>query len=133
MNTLCEECKITSENFKNSKLNYHTGEGTTLFSTDIIYSNPEGSITSTTLIHRLQTWIRSQSSPNLTVAGKVLPIDKNCPTRVNAATESSCTSKKMASTKMASTVSPITYGVFFIGLLIGAIGTSAVAIAIAFM
>ena len=128
MSNLCVECNISSENFNNSNLDY-SASGHTLFSTYIIYSNSNGAITSTTLIHRLQTWIlSSQSSPNLTVAGKVLPIDKHCPTRVNALTKSACTSKKMAST-----VPPITYGIFFIGLLIGTIGTSAVAIVIAFM
>ena len=128
MNKLCEDCNISLKNFNNSNLDYSSSEGHTLFSTNIIYSNPKGIITSTTLIHCLQTWILSQSSPNLTVAGKVLPIDKHCPTRVNAATKSACTSKKMAST-----VSPITYGMFFIGLLIGTIAASAVAIIIAFM
>ena len=127
MNKFCMECNISIQSFNNS-LNYSTSEGYTLFSTDILYSNPKGTITSTTLIHRLQTWILLQSSPNLTVAGKVLPIDKHCPTRVNAAAKAACTSKKMAST-----VSPITYGVFFIGLLIGTIAASAVAIIIAFM
>ena len=128
MNKVCEECNITLVAFNNSNLDYSASEGHTLFSTDIIYSNPKRMITSTTLIHRLQTWILSQSSPSLTVAGKVLTIDKHCPTRVNAATKSACTSKKMAST-----VSSLTYGVFFIGLLIGIIGTSAAAILVAYM
>ena len=128
MNKFCMECNISIQNFNNSNLDYSSSEGCTLFSTDIIYSNPKGTITSTTLIHRLQTWILLQSSPNLTVAGKVLPIDKHCPTRVNAATKAACTSKKMSNT-----VSPITYGIFFIGLLIGTIAASAVAIIMAFM
>ena len=141
MNNLCGECNISSENFNNSNLDYSASEGHTLFTTDFMYSNPNGTITSTTLIHRLQMWILSQSSPNLTAAGKVLPIDKNCPTRVNAATESACTSKKMTSTvsptsinaatkEMAISITPTTYGGFAIGLFIGAFGASAVAIAV---
>ena len=146
MNKLCEECNISLQNFNNSNLSY-SASGHTLFSTDIIYSNPKGTITSTTLIHCLQTWILSQSSPNLTIAGKALLIDKQCPTTVNAATKSACTSKKMASIipptrdnaatmsvciskKKACTISPITYGGFAIGLLTGTVGTSAVAIII---
>ena len=125
MNKLCGECNITSENFNNSNLDYSASEGHTLFTTDIIYSNSNGTITSTTLIHRLQTWILSQNLPNLTVAGKVLTIDKHCATRVNDATRSACTSKKMALS-----ISPITYGGFAIGLFIGAIGASAVAIVV---
>ena len=124
INNICGECHISSENFNNSNLDY-SASGHTLFSTDIIYSNLNGTITSTTLIHRLQTWILSQSSPNLTVAGKVLLIDKHCPTRVYAATISACTSKKMAIS-----ISPITYGGFAIGLFIGAFGASAVAVVI---
>ena len=124
MNNVCGECNISSENFNNSNLDYSASEGHTLFITDIIYSNPNGTITSTTLIHRLQMWILSQNSPNLTVAGKVLPIDKHCPTRVNAATKSACTRKK------SSIISPITYGGFAIGLLIGAFGVSTVAIVV---
>ena len=86
-------------------------------------------------------WILSQSSPNLTVDGIVLRIDKHCPTRVNAATESACTSKKMtgtvsptsinAATKgMAISITPTAYGGFAVGLFIGAFGTSAVAIVV---
>ena len=123
MNNICGECNISSENFNNSNLDY-SASGHTLFSTDIIYSNLNGTITSTTLIHRLQTWILPQSSPNL-IAGKVLLIDKHCPTRVYAATISACISKKMAIS-----ISPITYGGFAIGLFIGAFGASAVAVVI---
>ena len=142
INKLCGECNIFSENFNNSSLDYNSAsEGDTLFSADIVYSNPNGTITSSTLIHRLQTWILSQSSPNLTVAGKVLLIDKHCPTTVNAATESACTSKKMISTvsptsinaatkEMAISITPTTYGSFAVGLFIGAFGTSAVAIVV---
>ena len=129
MNQLCEECNISLQNFNNSNLSY-SATGHTLFSTDIIYSNPKGTITSTTLIHRLQTWILSQSTPNLTVAGKALLIEKHCPTTVNAATKSACTSKEMTSIIASATISPITYGGFAIGLLTGAAGTSAVAIII---
>ena len=87
MSTVFGECNISSENFNNRNLDY-SARGHTLFSTCIIYSNSDGTITSTTLIHRLQMWILSQSSPNLTVAGKVLPIDKHCPTRrVHAVTK----------------------------------------------
>ena len=124
MNNLCEECNISLENFNNSNLDYSASKGHTLFTTDIIYSNSNGTITSTTLIHRLQTWILSQSSPNLTVTGKVLQIEKHCPTRVNVLAISACTSKK------SSIVSSITYGVFAIGLLIGTFGASTIAIVV---
>ena len=140
MNNLCGECNISLENFNNSNLDYSASEGHTLFSSDIIYSNPKGSITSTTLIHRLQTWILSQSSPNLTVGGKVLLIDKHCVIIVNAATKSVCINK-IASTisptsidaatksvEMARIISPITYGGFALGLLIGAFGATTVVI-----
>ena len=120
MNNLCGECNISLENFNNSNLDYSASEGHTLFTTDIIYSNPSGKITSITLIHRLQTWILSQNSPNLTVAGKALLINKHCPTRVNPATKAACISKK------SSTISPITYAFLAIGVLIGTIGASAI-------
>ena len=140
MNNLCGECNISLENFNNSNLDYSASEGHTLFTTDILYSNPNGTITSTTLIHRLQTWILSQSSPNLTVAGKVLLIDKHCVIIVNAATKSACINKiassisptsidsAATSIEMASIISPITYVFFSLGLLIGAFGAATVAI-----
>ena len=140
VNNLCGECNISLKNFNNSNLDYSASEGHTLFTTDIMYSNPNGTITSTTLIHHLQTWILSQSSPNLTVAGKALLIDKHCVIIVNVATKSACINKMASnisptsidaatmSIEMARIISPITYGGFSLGLLIGTFGATTVAI-----
>jgi len=135
MNNLCDDCNITSDNFNNS------------------------SVTSTTLIHRLQTWILSQNTPNLTVAGKVLLLNKDCPTSINSATRAAClnvireldshvttpttvttTTKRITTTDEENTVavddsidfiSPTTGVVFVLGLLIGTLASTAMAITIA--
>ncbi len=90
MHGLCEDCNITSSYFENSVINYNTNGQQLLFTTDFLYSNPRGTVTSTSLIHHFQSWILSQNTPNLTVAGKTVSINKNCPVVVNEVTSKSC-------------------------------------------
>ena len=111
MNGFCEDCNITLSYFENSVVNYSTNGQQLLFTTDFIYSNPRGTVTSTSLIHHFQSWILSQNTPNLTVAGKTVTINKNCPVTTNGVTRIACiaASTKVAKTADGNYVSGITF------------------------
>ncbi len=111
MHGFCEDCNITLSYFENSVINYSTNGQQLLFTTDFIYSNPRGTVTSTSLIHHFQSWILSQNTPNLTVAGKTVSINKNCPVTINGVTRIACiaSSTKVAKTADGNYVSGITF------------------------
>ncbi len=111
MNGFCEDCNITLSYFENSVVNYSTNGQQLLFTTDFIYSNPRGTVTSTSLIHHFQSWILSQNTPNLTVAGKTVSINKNCPVTINGVTRIAClaASTKVPKTADGNYVSGITF------------------------
>ncbi len=110
MNGFCEDCNITSY-FENSVINYSTNGQQLLFTTDFIYSNPRGTVTSTSLIHHFQSWILSQNTPNLTVARKIVSINKNCPVAINGVTRIACLT---ASTMVAKTGCYYVVGITFV-------------------
>ena len=76
LNTLCEECNITSLSFEESNLSYSTSGGILYFTTDLIYSNSEGTITSTTLICNLISWLSAQEDSKLSLAGIPVKLSK---------------------------------------------------------
>ncbi len=104
MHGLCEDCNITSSYFENSVVNYSTNGQQLLFTTDFIYSNPRGTVTSTSLIHHFQSWILSQNTPNLTVAGKIVSINKNCPVVISEVTSKSCLKLLQGTTNLDSSI-----------------------------
>ena len=144
MNSLCDDCNVSSDSFNKSIYTNCPSKECTIFSADILYSNANGTVTSNTLIQRLQTWILSQNTPVLIVAGKVLSLHKECPTNVNVATKKAClnvigeidspmtstfTSTNKLNTKcVIDIVSPITGAAFALGMLFGIVVAIAIAI-----
>ena len=90
MNNLCDDCNVSSDSFNNTIYINSSREECTIFRADILFSNANGTVTSSTLIQHLQTWILSQNTPALMVAGKALSLNKDCPTNVNIATMKAC-------------------------------------------
>ena len=122
MNGLCEDCNITSSYFENSVINYTTNAHQLLFTTDFIYSNPRGTVTSTSLIHHFQSWILSQNTPNLTVAGKIVSINKNCPVAINGVTSMACLTASTVVTKTTD-VTYVSVLTFIVGVVIATVTT----------
>ncbi len=120
MNSLCEDCNITLSYFENSVINYSTNGQQLLFTTDFIYSNPRGTVTSTSLIHHFQSWILSQNTPNLTVAGKTVTINKNCPVTINTVTSKVCLKVFHESSEVKNSVSST--DINWISIIAGIIG-----------
>ena len=146
MNNLCDDCNVSSDSFNNTIYINCPSEECTVFRADMLFSNANGTVTSSTLIQRLQTWILSQNTPALMVAGNALSLNKDCPTNVNSATMKAClnvideidslmtstvTSTNKSITEPAiDIVSPITGGAFVLGMLLGVVATITIAIPI---
>ena len=135
LNSFCGNCNISWDSFNNSNYTNCPSEECTIFRADILYSNDKGTITSNTLIHHLQTWILSQDTPTLMVAGKALSLDKYCPTSVNSATKKACLKlideieihiTAEENERVTNILSPINGGAFAIGVLIGIVATIAI-------
>ena len=138
MHGLCEDCNITLSYFENSVVNYSTNGQQLLFTTDFIYSNPRGTVTSTSLIHHFQSWILSQNTPNLTVAGKIMSINRNCLVAVNEVTSKSCLKLLQGSTNLNNSISTaylnsISGSMLVAGLVIGILITAVTIITIMIM
>ena len=119
LNALCEDCNISSRNVEETSLKYSSSGRSVYFATDLVYSNYEGTITSSSLISMLSSWLLSQKSPSLNVAGESVALSKLCPIPGNTFTRETCLDQ------LNSQASTSTSGVhiatsFVAGILIGA-------------
>ena len=130
MNIICEDCSITSSHFEQNVLNYSVSGQFLFFATDLIFSNLKGSLTSITLINRFQSWILSENTPMLAIAGQALPLRKDCPTYANSVTRTTCLKLFNSSMLKATSAknSPIIGIVFVTGLLAGSIAATVIVI-----
>ena len=90
LNALCEYCNISSHNFEETSLKYSKSWRSVYFATDLVYSNYEGTITSSLLISMLSSWLLSQKNPSLNVAGESVALSKLCPIPGNTFTRETC-------------------------------------------
>ena len=60
-------------------------------SAGLVYSSPDGRITASTLVNRLQIWLLSQNNPSILVNGVSASLSKQCVPQLNSATQSTCT------------------------------------------
>ena len=92
LNTVCEGCNIDLSNFEETRLKYSSSaaERSVYFTTELIYSNFEGTITSSTIISMLLSWFQLQVASTLDVAGQSVALSKICSTSVNTSTQESC-------------------------------------------
>ena len=127
MDIICEDCIITSSHFIENVLNYSTSGQFLFFATDLIFSDLKGSVTSISLINRFQSWILSENTPMLTIAGQALSLRKDCPTYANSVTRTTCL-KLFNSSATSVKNSPIIGIVFVTGLLAGGIAATVIVI-----
>jgi len=124
MNTLCDDCNLTTSNFVNTSIKYSETNQNAYFSADIIYSNSAGTVTANTLIHRFQFWLHSENMPAITVASQRYPLNKNCLSFFNSVTSEACMSVLNSPGTKSSTIA----GVLMAGICIGIIATVVMAI-----
>ena len=86
----CEDCNISSYSFEETSLKYSTSGRSVFFATDIVYSNYEGTITSSLLISMLTSWLLSQKNPSLNVAKLSVALSKVYPIPGNTFTRKTC-------------------------------------------
>ena len=56
----------------------------------VTYSDPNGTITATTVLDLLQEWIIATDGASITINGNALELSKSCPTRTNRLINSTC-------------------------------------------
>ena len=56
----------------------------------MIYSDPNGTITATTVVDILQEWILTTDGASIIIDGNALELSKSCPTRTNRQINSTC-------------------------------------------
>ncbi len=61
-----------------------------MFKGRVIYSDPDGNVTATTVVDILQEWILSSDSAAITINGNILELSKSCPTRTNSPINNTC-------------------------------------------
>lgn len=90
LSTLCEDCSIESDNLDEMYLNFSTSGSSAYFTADLIYSNSEGTITSSTLIRNLWSWLLEGKTPNITISGNAVALNKRCPVPANSFNKNIC-------------------------------------------
>ena len=119
LNALCEDCNISSHNFEETSLKYGTSGRLVYFATDLVYSNYEGTITSSLLISMLSSWLLSQKNPSLNVAGESVALSKICPIPGNTFTKETCLDQ--LNSQASTSTSGVNFATIFVtGILIGA-------------
>lgn len=90
INMICDNCTSESPELTQTTLNCSVSGRLMYFTTDIVFSNSDGTITASTLISILLSWLLAAEDPTITVAGQSLPLSKMCPTPVDSITVKAC-------------------------------------------
>ena len=90
LNALCGDCNISSHNFEETRLKYITSGRSVYFATDLVYSNYDGTITSSLLISMLTSWLLSRKNSSLNVAAQSVVLSKIYPIPGNTFTRETC-------------------------------------------
>ena len=88
---LCH-CNITADSLQNSSLTpcSQTGDST-VFTSSLVYSSDNGSITASMLVDMLQTWLLTSDNISTTVDDSLVQFSRTCPTRLTPQTIGACT------------------------------------------
>lgn len=113
------------DNIIDTHLNCSNSGGYAYFTAALVYSNPSGQITASTLTDLFLIWLLSEDTPALVVGGTRFALSQRCHTQRNVITEEACrnTLSTLSRTSTDSTLStPALAAVCFIaGLVIGMI------------
>lgn len=124
LNTLCEECNINSHNFEEAILTYSTSGRSAYLTSDLVYSNSDGTITSSILISMMWSWLQSQEMPTLNVAGQSVALSKKCSTPANTFTSEICMDQLSDQTATCTFTSAVVSITFIAGGFTGAIAAT---------
>ena len=91
---LCN-CNITAASFRDvtltcSPTSVETG-GLALFTSSLIYSSDNGSITASMLVDMLQAWLLTSDNISAAVDGSLVEFSRTCPTKLSTLTTGVCT------------------------------------------
>ncbi len=120
---LCLECDVY---LLEININCSTSGSSAYFTAALVYSNPDGTVTASTLINMLLAWLLVEENPEITINNNTtLSLSQQCPTQLNAVTSESCTRllNHVPSPLMVNKGIdvPLTTGVFFTGIVAGII------------
>ena len=120
--TQCEDCKIDVDNLEGTYLNYSASGRSAYFTANLIYSNTEGTITSSTLITRLWSWLLADENPNITISGNSIALSKKCPMPANRFTIEACMNQLHTSEKATTSIIVPVFAGLVAGIFMGGIG-----------
>ncbi len=86
----------------------------------VIYSDPDGNVTATTVVDMLQEWILTSDSAAITIDGNILELSKSCLTRTNSLINNTCQAHSVDSYTSKQTVGYIS-GSFIGGVITGSL------------
>ena len=87
---LCH-CNITADSLQDSSLACSQTGDSTVFTSSLVYSSDDGSITASMLVDMLQTWLLTSDNISTTVDDSLVQFSKTCPTRLTPQTIGACT------------------------------------------
>ena len=88
LETLCQSCDVYPSNIVDVELNC---SGSSVYAASgLVYSAPNGGITTNILINMLLTWMLSEDTPSVLFQGSTVRLNKQCPTPLNAITRHDC-------------------------------------------
>ena len=84
-------CNITADNLQDSSLTCSQSGDSTVFTSSLVYSSDNGSITASMLVDMLQTWLLTSDNITTTVDDSLVQFSRTCPTRLTPQTTGTCT------------------------------------------
>ena len=91
LDNLCQECDVYSFIFENMTLDCTVSQRFGFLTSALAYSNTDGTITASTLINMLFSWIlTSEAKPSILVRNSTITLNQHCPSMVNSVTMDTC-------------------------------------------
>ena len=89
--SLCQSCDdVYPSNIVDVQLNCSASGRLGYLTAGLVYSSSDGRITASTLSSMLTVWLLSEDNPSILVDGTTVGLSKQCPTQLNAVTQSGC-------------------------------------------
>ena len=130
--SLCQSCDdVYPSNIVDVQLNCSASGRLGYLTAGLVYSSSDGRITASTLSSMLTVWLLSEGNPSILVDGTTVGLSKQCPTQLNAITQSGCIQLLTSDSESTSLVGHMA-GLFAAGLATGVLITVFV-IALIFM
>ena len=125
LGSLCQSCdNIHACSIVDAELNC-TLESAYL-TAGIVYSTFDGRLTASTLITRLHAWLLSQDTPSILLGDTAMELNKQCPTQVDATTNSCFGLDETMAEHMVTNSNPHFLVGFFSGVATGVVVTALV-------